>query len=326
MYNGFVIKTRQVILIGLALMVLLWLAACRPALGSGGGGVGEWLNRSVQPTNGPSELLARRVIPLSPTPTARPTSTRTPTPDLEAKEQTIQGMQQQAASFLDPPAETPAPGPAFEICSPLHGILREDLPRLVSDGYKPPPRLRPDDRHHGVDFAYYHWKGGGPIAGTRVQSVLPGRVAMALEDSFPYGVVVIVETPREDLPEDLQIALEIPEGQSLYLLYAHLQQDSLQVQVNDLVSACQPVGAVGRTGNTEANHLHLETRFGPPGLTLTGMSAFRDTASDEEKRNYRMWRISGKYQHFDPMRLLLFGFEHLLSTPPVVGPSKKEDG
>jgi murein DD-endopeptidase MepM/ murein hydrolase activator NlpD len=319
-----VTKASQIFLHVIVLVALLWLAGCVAPLGAGGGGPGSVLGRSAQPTA--ADLLARRAVPLSPTPTLRPTATRTLQPDLAATQLAAANLQEPVATVLNPPTEAPVVQLEFQICSPLDNILREDLPRLVSDGYAPPPRLRPDDRHHGVDFAYYHWKGGGPIAGTEVQSVLAGRVAMALEDTFPYGNVVIVETPREDLPEELIQSLELPQGQSLYLLYAHLQEESLQVQVNDPVSACQSIGAVGRTGNTKAYHLHLETRSGPPGLTLTGMSAFTDTASDEEKRNYRMWRISGKYQHFDPMRLLLYGFEIAQPTAAPVKPSKDEDG
>lgn len=325
MYNGYVTHTHRLVINGIALVALLWLAACGAPLGMGGGGPGEWLNRSAQPTPAPLELMARRAVPLTPTPTARPTATRTPTPDLTVTQQAVSSSQQQVAVVLQPSIEAPTLPPAFHICSPLYDILLEDLPRLVSDGYHPPPRARADDRHHGVDFAYYHWKGGGPIAGTAVQSVLAGRVAMALEGTFPYGNVVIVETAGENLPEGLRAALSIPEGQSLYLLYGHLQEDSLKVHLGDPVLACQVVGAVGRTGNTDANHLHLETRLGPSGTTFTGMSAFTDTATDDEKRNYRLWRISGKYQHFDPMRLLLYGFDSPLSTPTAIKPQKDED-
>jgi murein DD-endopeptidase MepM/ murein hydrolase activator NlpD len=316
-----VTKASQIFLHVIVLVALLWLAGCVAPLGAGGGGPGSVLGRSAQPTA--ADLLARRAVPLSPTPTLRPTATRTLRPDLTTTQLAAANLREPVATVLNPPTEAPVVQLEFQICSPLDNILREDLPRLVSDGYAPPPRLRPDDRHHGVDFAYYHWKGGGPIAGTEVQSVLAGRVAMALEDTFPYGNVVIVETARQDLPEDLLQALDFPEGQSLYLLYAHLKEDSLQVQVNDPVSACLPLGAVGRTGNTEAFHLHLETRFGPPGLTLTGMSAFTDAASDEEKSNYRMWRISGKYRHFDPMPLLLYGF--VIPTPLATPGEPPED-
>jgi murein DD-endopeptidase MepM/ murein hydrolase activator NlpD len=309
------------LLYAIVLVLLLLLAACGEPLGIGGGGPG----RFAGPTATLSDLLARRLLPLSPTPTARPTSTRTPTPEPSAAQQASAGSPELAALLLASPAPALTSEPVFRVCSPLFGILRQDLPRLVSDGYHPPPRLRPDDRHHGVDFAYYHWKGGGPIAGTGVQSVLAGRVAMALEDTFPYGNVVIVETAFADLPAGLVEALHIPGGQSLYLLYAHLEVESLQVKPGDPVTACQLVGAVGRTGNTQAYHLHLETRLGPPGTTFTGMSAFTDTATDDEKRNYRTWRISGKYQHFDPMQLLLYGYENMLKQPTLSPPSHAED-
>ena len=325
MYNGWVMQVRHLILKGIVLTSLLWLAACGSPLGIGGGGSGEGLSRFSRPTATLADLLARRAAPLSPTPTSRPTATRTPKPELKAAQSAATGSQATAAPVIDTPTQLSTSVPVFRVCSPLFDILREDLPRLVSDGYHPPPRLRPDDRHQGVDFAYYHWKGGGPIAGTGVQSVLAGRVAMAIEDSFPYGNVVIVETEFTDLPEGLREALNMPDGQSLYLLYAHLEKESLQVKLGDLVTACQLVGAVGRTGNTQAYHLHLETRLGLPGTTFTGMSAFTDTASDDEKRNYRTWRISGKYQHFDPMKLLLYGYENLLKQPVLTTPSHEKD-
>jgi murein DD-endopeptidase MepM/ murein hydrolase activator NlpD len=207
---------------------------------------------------------------------------------------------------------------------PVKDILRGPAP-LISDGYHPPPRTRPDDRHEGVDIAYYHWKGLGPIAKTPITSVLAGKVAAALKDTFPYGNFVIVETPREAIPEEIREALNISTGQSLYLLYAHMEENSLEVALGDQVTACQVVGAVGRTGNTQAYHLHLETRLGPAGATFDSMSNFTDQATEDEKRNYRLWRISGKYQHFDPMRLLLYGLDGILATPEQSLPQKESD-
>jgi hypothetical protein len=55
------------------------------------------------------------------------------------------------------------------------------------------------------------------------------------------------------------------------------------------------------------------------------MSAFTEEATDDEKRNYRLWRISGKYQHFDPMRLLLYGLDGALVTPEARLPQKEAD-
>lgn len=319
------IRLRVVFLLGVLLGLLLWLAACSPPLAIGGGGPGDALSRLAQPSPTPQELLARRAIPLTPTATLIPTATITPEPDLTATLLAASAVTEPVQVVSETPTDIPTAQPGFSICAPLKDIIRDDLPRLISDGYNPPPRTRPDDRHHGVDFAYYHWKGGGPIAGTPIQSVLAGRVAMALEGTFPYGNVVIVETSGDAIPEEIHTALNISTGQSLYLLYAHMEESSLQVAPGDLVTACQVIGAVGRTGNTEAYHLHFETRLGPSGTTFEGMSAFTEEATDDEKRNYRLWRISGKYQHFDPMRLLLYGLDGALVTPEARLPQKEAD-
>jgi murein DD-endopeptidase MepM/ murein hydrolase activator NlpD len=305
--------------------LLVWLSACSPPLGVSGGGPSLALDPPDQSSPTPQELLARRAIPLTPTATLRATATVTLTPDLTATQLAALAMQPSVTVATETPTEVPTAPAGFSICAPLKDILREDLPRLISDGYHPPPRSRPDDRHEGVDIAYYHWKGLGPIAKTPITSVLAGKVAAALKDTFPYGNFVIVETPGEAIPEEIREALNISTGQSLYLLYAHMEEDSLQVSLGDSVSACQIVGAVGRTGNTQAYHLHLETRLGPPGASFDSMSNFTDSATDEEKRNYRLWRVSGKYVHFDPMELLLYGLETPTATPRQSLPLKENE-
>ena len=65
---------------------------------------------------------------------------------------------------------------------------------------------------------------------------------------------------------------------------------------------------VGRSGNSIIYHLHLETRIGPSDARFDSMSAFLDSASAEDRENYRKWRTSGEFRHFDPMDLLLFDF------------------
>jgi murein DD-endopeptidase MepM/ murein hydrolase activator NlpD len=201
-----------------------------------------------------------------------------------------------------------APMPVVDnLCSPLEFVDLKDLPRMISDGYRPPPKGS-DARHQGVDLAYYHWKGQGPIEGTRVKSILPGVVAVAEKDSYPFGNVVVIETPRERLPEAIRQEFEIDDGYSVYALYAHMKDGSPLVTLGEDVVACEPVGFVGKTGNTQAAHLHFETRVGPAGLRLEGFSLYIENASEQEKRNYRLWSISGQYLTFDPMRLLLFVF------------------
>ena len=202
---------------------------------------------------------------------------------------------------------TLTPTPVFQICSPVAAVTLHDLPKVVSDPYTGPPPGS-DQRHEGTDFAYYRWKEGGAIRGTPVQAVLAGKVAMSLADTFPYGNVVIIETPWDLLPADLVEKLEFSEDKSLYLLYAHMEDIPL-VTLGDEVAACQPLGAVGSSGNAIAAHLHLETRTGPPGVVFLGMARFVEDATPEEKENYRVWRVSRKFLHFDPMLLLMFEIE-----------------
>jgi murein DD-endopeptidase MepM/ murein hydrolase activator NlpD len=219
---------------------------------------------------------------------------------------TFQPSTQQPSTFQ--PSSSPTGTPSFELCSPIEGFPYQDLPRIVSVGYNTPPKGQ-DDRHEGVDFCFYHWKNLGGIEGKGVQAVLPGSIAAALDGTFPYGSFVMVETTADRIPEDLRTVLKLSLDQSLYTLYAHLQDRSLEVYLGQEVTSCQVLGSVGRTGNTNAPHLHFETRIGPQGAWFEGMSNFVDSATEEERKNYRLWRIGGLYNHFDPMDLLLYGFE-----------------
>jgi murein DD-endopeptidase MepM/ murein hydrolase activator NlpD len=190
------------------------------------------------------------------------------------------------------------------LCSPLGIHPLEELPQIVGDPYKPPPPGR-EERHHGVDFAYYHWQDRDTMLGEPVQAVLPGTVATVLDDLYPYGNMVIVETPQDSLPVDIVELLEFSKGESLYLLYAHMNQTPMVV-LGETVEACQPLGKVGMSGNTDIPHLHLETRLGPAGTVFESMRFYSTSATIEEMENYVLWRTSGVYRHFDPMILLTY--------------------
>jgi len=192
------------------------------------------------------------------------------------------------------------PNPEVKICSPIADVELNYLNKIISDPYRPPPP-RSDDRHEGVDFSYYSLAGKRTfIAGVGIQSVLPGITAAAITNSFPYGNFVIVETPRESLPVAMRHRLNIPEGSSLYLLYAHMQSTPM-VFLSEEIDSCQLIGKVGRTGNSMVEHLHLEARIGPSGAFFEMMAAFQPTVSPEERANYKLWRTSGLFVHFDPM-------------------------
>jgi murein DD-endopeptidase MepM/ murein hydrolase activator NlpD len=92
-------------------------------------------------------------------------------------------------------------------------------------------------------------------------------------------------------------------GESLYLLYAHLNLPP-PVALGEAIAACQPLGEVGMSGNTDIPHLHLEMRLGPAGTVFESMRFYDTRASIEEMENYVLWRTSGVYRHFDPMFLL----------------------
>jgi len=200
---------------------------------------------------------------------------------------------------------TPTPTPAFRICSPLeiHGLA--ELREITSDPYRPPPPGK-DMRHHGVDFSYYTRGERTTIQGVGVQSVLAGRVAASLSDTFPFGNLVIIETPNQALPQAVKSALGVTPEQSLYLLYAHMDASPL-VAPGSQVDACQLIGQVGKSGNAVEPHLHLEVRSGPPGASFDSLGYYQAENTEQEKANYLLWRTSGVFQHMDPMILLNLG-------------------
>lgn len=136
-----------------------------------------------------------------------------------------------------------------------------------------------------------------------MQTVLPGVVAAAIGESFPYGNAVIVETPGGMIPEELRETLVIKSGESIYTLYAHLKKPP-NINSGETVPACFVIGNVGKSGNADVIHLHLETRVGPANWIVKSLSHRSHDTSNVEERNYRLWRTSGKFKHFDPMDLL----------------------
>ncbi|MEV6600064.1 M23 family metallopeptidase [Actinoplanes sp. NPDC051346] len=90
-------------------------------------------------------------------------------------------------------------------------------------------------QHAGVDLA--------AAAGTTVAAAATGTVASAGTDYDGYGISVLIEHP---------------DGVSTH--YAHLA--STAVRPGDTVTAGQPIGAEGSTGNSTGPHLHFEVRQG----------------------------------------------------------------
>ncbi|MFC2055706.1 hypothetical protein ACFLV7_15630 [Chloroflexota bacterium] len=201
------------------------------------------------------------------------------------------------------PSNTATPKPPFKICSPLEIHPLEVLPKIISDPYRPPPAGR-DDRHQGVDFSHYVFGDLTTIQGIVVQSILPGVTAATIQDSFPYGNIAIIETPFIDLPDSLTVRLQIKPDESLYTLYAHMEQPPM-VALGEYIPACHTLGSVGKSGNAGVTHLHLETRIGRSGVHFPVMSNYLVEITPKEEEYYILWRTSGEFRHFDPMDLLV---------------------
>ena len=103
--------------------------------------------------------------------------------------------------------------------------------------------------HDGVDF--------NPGNGTPVMSIADGVVVLATENGGGLGVNVEVQHNIG--------------GELITSSYAHMQYGSLAVAVGQQVTAGQPVGLVGSTGQSTGPHLHLEM-FGADGVRFDGFA------------------------------------------------------
>ena len=215
------------------------------------------------------------------------------------------------------------------MCSPLAEVSLAELPGIIAGNTFQTPQPSRDDGHPGIDFAFYSHGARKTMAGLPVLSAFAGRVAAVLPDRPPYGNLVIIETPLDSLPQrrpgilftatpaptvvpDARLTcpavLELPRWdtshRSLYIAYGHLQEPS-PLKVGDPVQCGQPLGAVGTTGASVNYHLHFEARTGPSGATFTSFGHYDARSTALERNNYCLWRVSGWFQLFDPLKLLL---------------------
>ncbi len=73
-------------------------------------------------------------------------------------------------------------------------------------------------------------------------------------------------------------------------------------EIGDIVTCGQILGKVGQSGyNIPVAHLHIETRLGPQGAKFKPMAYYDTQAVTAENESYLRWRISGEFEHFDPM-------------------------
>jgi murein DD-endopeptidase MepM/ murein hydrolase activator NlpD len=254
------------------------------------------LGRPTQEQNG---LVVDEIENLTPTPLVqRMTPTQvveqpiTPTTELKSNEPST-----------PEPKVSPTDVNFALLCSPLADHSLDEIQDIVSDPYDPPP-MGKDERHQGVDLAYFRRGERVSILGVGVQAILSGRVVSVIKDRLPYGNMVMIETKKDELPPEISSMMDIELGESLYHLYAHFG-DVPEVEFGEEVDCGYKLGEVGMTGYNIVNpHLHLETRIGPAGNTFEVMSFYNTQASPVEMENYRLWRMSGEFRHFDPMILI----------------------
>jgi murein DD-endopeptidase MepM/ murein hydrolase activator NlpD len=211
------------------------------------------------------------------------------------------------------------------LCSPLPGMSLAELEAAIHNPFRP-PRPGRDEPHQGVDIAVV--QDGIAIPGEPVLSLLPGIVAAIIQDRFPYGFAMMIETPLESLDGELISNFQLPSSlptrephpaltcppfdptlnwdtrkRSLYLLYAHMRSMG-NFQLEDSVECGRQLGEVGQSGNALNPHLHLEVRLGPAGARFPSMAHYLSDATQEEMSNYCDWRVRDIFLLVDPMHIL----------------------
>lgn len=273
---------------------------------------------SASRNNSISEAQGKSTLPV---PRVTQTLTETSLPTITGSPRSIPATPSPTAL----PSSTPPP--EIQICSPLSGIPIGELNSLIVNEYNP-PKPGSDDPHQAIDFAILDKEDQFAISGHPVQSVFDGKVAAVVQDRFPYGNAVMIETSLSQLNPDMVDRINIPtpgpsllphpsltcpqtglldhihpENRSLYLLYAHLQSPP-SVKVGDKVSCGELIGTIGDSGNALNPHLHLEARIGPSGFPFPGLAHYETRAKAEEMEAYCIWRVSGFFQIVDPIQIL----------------------
>ncbi|MEA5079695.1 MAG: M23 family metallopeptidase [Anaerolineaceae bacterium] len=217
--------------------------------------------------------------------------------------------------------------------SPLQGVEISELRLVTSNPFKfkyPYVEASGSDYNHtGIDLAFFKFKDFTTVLGHPIEAVLPGKVVEALTDRWPYGNMILIETPLNRLSPEYLAALALPAPYSeteisahssclpdptriawsqtetsLYIVYAHMESPS-SFKAGDEVNAGDVIGAVGHSGNAivGAEHLHLEVRLGPSDAQFGTISDYKPDSTEEERYNYCIWALSEVFQPIDPTTL-----------------------
>jgi len=234
---------------------------------------------------------------------------------------------------------TATPVPLIDgVCSPLQGIALEDLWLITSNVYVfkyPFSEGSPNEKNHpGVDLGFYSTENIPSYSGQElhtddgfpIQAILAGKIVEGVNNRFPYGNMLLIETRVDALTPEFQTQLNLPEpysqevlefrfpcdkdqpiiswsqeSKSIYVLYAHMKDPS-PLHPGDQVQCGQVIGGIGATGNSSESieHLHLEIRFGPSDAKFGIIANYDAVATTEERYNYCIWALSQEFQPVDP--------------------------
>ena len=124
----------------------------------------------------------------------------------------------------------------------------------------PAGRLFTGDPSRAESFAYF---------GADIHAVGDGEV-VAVRDGLPEQ---IPGTNPTGLPLDQYAGNHVVQalGDGNYALYAHMATGTVKVKPGDRVTAGQPIGNVGNTGNSSAPHLHFHVMSTPDPLRSDGL-------------------------------------------------------
>lgn len=90
----------------------------------------------------------------------------------------------------------------------------------------------------------------------------------------------------------------LPNGETVYSLYAHLAPKSVAVKAGDVVAAGETIGKVGKTGRASSPHLHLEVRRSAPARDGGSGQGGEEEASTPESRTF------ARLDALDPLQFL----------------------
>jgi hypothetical protein len=182
-----------------------------------------------------------------------------------------------APVVIAPPVHGPGWLNAFSCCDPtsIHRGVRAaaDGERIVKS------------ETFAIDWVLL--QGGRPFAGdgarneqwfgygAEVTAVAPGTVIFTRDgqpDVTPLSLPSALNEPGSGGGN--QVIVQIEPG--VWAFYAHLQMDSVAVEVGDRVVAGQPIGRLGNSGNSIGPHLHFGLIDGPNPMTANSVPMVLD--------------------------------------------------